>query len=149
MARVVTRPSSTAAASGRPRAAGKSRSFSAGPRIRSMNRRAGLALGWAWVAAIVYLSLMPSPPKVDLEGGDKLGHFFASAVLAYWFCQFYFRRTRLAYLLAFVAMGVAIEFVQRATGYRSFELADMAANAVGVAAGWGAALLVPLRRPNA
>jgi VanZ family protein len=114
-----------------------------------MNRRAGLALGWAWVAAVVYLSLMPAPLKVDLEGGDKLGHFFAYAALAYWFCQFYFHRTRLAYLLGFVAMGVAIEFAQRATGYRSFELADMAANTVGVAAGWGAALLVPLRPPSA
>jgi VanZ family protein len=111
-----------------------------------MNRRAGLALGWAWVAAIVFLSLTPAPPKVDFEGGDKLGHFVAYGVLAYWFCQFYFGRTRVLYLVAFVALGVAIEFAQRATGYRSFELADMAADAVGVAAGWAAAALLPLRR---
>src|SRR3954468_24784232 len=107
MARGATRPSSTAAASGRPRAAGKSRSSSAGPRIGRMNRRAGLALGWAWVAGVVYLSLTPSRPTVSVEGGDKLGHFSAYAVLAYWFSQFCFHRTRLAYLLAFVAMGVA------------------------------------------
>lgn len=114
-----------------------------------MNRRAGLALGWAWVAAVVYLSLTPSLPTVSVEGGDKLGHFSAYALLAYWFCQFYFRRARLAYLLAFVAMGVVLEFAQRATGYRNFELADMAANTAGVAAGWGAALLAPLRLPKA
>ena len=111
-----------------------------------MHRRVGLALGWAWVAAVVFLSLMPAPPKIDVDGGDKLGHFFAYAVMAYWFCQFYFGRTRVLYLIAFVALGVAIEFAQRATGYRNFELADMAANAVGVAAGWAAAALLPLRR---
>ena len=109
-----------------------------------MNRRAGLALGWAWVAAVVYLSLTPSPPKVDLQEGDKLGHFFSYAVMAYWFCQFYFRRARLLCVIAFVAMGVALEFAQRATGYRGFELADMAANSLGVAAGWAAAALLPL-----
>ena len=113
-----------------------------------MNRRAGLALGWAWVAAVIYLSLAPSPPKVDVEGGDKLGHFFSYAVMAYWFCQFYFRRARLLYVIAFVAMGVALEFVQRATGYRSFELADMAANTLGVAAGWGGAAIFPFGRPR-
>ena len=42
-----------------------------------MNRRAGLALGWAWVAAVIYLSLTPSLPTVSVEGGDKVGHFFA------------------------------------------------------------------------
>jgi VanZ family protein len=114
-----------------------------------MNRRAGLALGWAWVATVVFLSLTPAPPKIDVDGGDKLGHFAAYAVMAYWFCQFYLARARLLHLVAFVALGVAIEFAQRATGYRSFELADMAANTVGVAAGWAAARLVPLRRPKA
>jgi VanZ family protein len=114
-----------------------------------MNRRAGLALGWAMVAAVVYLSLTPAPPRIDLEGGDKLGHLFAYAALTYWFCQFYFHGSRVLYALGFVAMGVALEFAQGATGYRNFEVADMAANTLGVAAGWGAALLLPLARPKA
>jgi VanZ family protein len=109
-----------------------------------MNRRAGLALGWAGVAAVVYLSLTPQPPSVDFQGGDKLGHFLAYGVLTYWFCQFYFHSSRAFYALGFVAMGVALEFAQRALGYRSFELADMAANAVGVAAGWALARLLPM-----
>src|SRR5262245_59158629 len=109
-----------------------------------MNRRAGLALGWAMVAAVVYLSLTPAPPRIDVESGDKLGHLAAYGSLAYWFSQFYLGRTRLFYLLGFVAMGIALEFAQGATGYRSFELADMAANTLGVAAGWVAALLLPL-----
>jgi VanZ family protein len=114
-----------------------------------MNRRAGLALGWAWVAAVVYLSLTPAPPRIELEGGDKLGHFLAYAALTYWFCQFYFHKARLFFALGFVAMGIALEFAQRATGYRSFELADMAANAIGVAAGWGAARILSLGFPKA
>jgi glycopeptide antibiotics resistance protein len=32
---------------------------------------------------------------------------------------------------------VALEFAQEATGYRSFELADMAVNSLGVLLGWG------------
>ena len=111
-----------------------------------MNRRAGLALGWAGVAAVIYLSLTPAPPRIDLTGGDKLGHLLAYAALTYWFCQFYFHKARLYYALGFVAMGIALEFAQGATGYRSFEVADMAANALGVAAGWGTALLLPLVR---
>ena len=93
---------------------------------------------------------MPAPPKVDVEGSDKAGHLFAYAALAFWFCLFYpDRRTRLFYMTGFVCMGIVLEFAQGALGYRSFELADMAANTLGVAAGWIAAQLVPARPPRA
>ena len=114
-----------------------------------MNRRAGLALGWAWAAAIVVLSLIPSPPDPGFDDGDKLGHFLAYASLTYWFGQFYFYRTRAACALGFIAMGIALEFAQGALGYRSMELADMAANTLGAAAGWAAADLLPLGRRKA
>ena len=94
--------------------------------------------------AIVFLSLVPSPPSPGFEGGDKLGHFFAYAALTYWFSQFYFHSTRLLYALGFAAMGVALEFAQGALGHRSFELADMAANAAGVLCGLAAARALPL-----
>jgi VanZ family protein len=101
-----------------------------------------LALGWSLVAAIVWLSLTPSPPKLDITLGDKLGHFAAYGTLMFWFCQLYARHaTRVAYATGFVGMGIALEFIQGATGYRSFELLDMGANALGVAIGWGAAVL--------
>ena len=114
-----------------------------------MNRRAGLAIGWAAVAVVIYLSLTPAPPQVELDGGDKLGHFLAYAALTYWFGQFYFYRTRAAYALGLVAMGIALEFAQGALGYRSMELADMAANTLGAAAGWAAAAALPLGRRRA
>jgi hypothetical protein len=40
-----------------------------------------LTLGWAMVAAIVWLSLTPSPPKVDFEHSDKLGHLLGVALI--------------------------------------------------------------------
>jgi len=96
-----------------------------------------LTLGWLWVIAILWLSLTPTPPRIDLPEGDKLGHGLSYALLMFWFCQLHVSRAaRVGYALGFIAMGVAIEFVQRATGYRSFELLDMAADAVGVLVGW-------------
>ena len=38
-----------------------------------------------------------------------------------------------------VAMGIVIEYVQRWTGWRTYEVADMVADGVGVAIGWGLA----------
>lgn len=106
-----------------------------------------LALGWGWVAAIVWLSLMQSPPTIDITQGDKVGHFLAYGGLMFWFCQLYpARRTRLGYAVGFAALGVGLEFAQRALGYRSYEALDMLANAAGVVLGWIAAELVDARR---
>jgi VanZ family protein len=105
-----------------------------------------LALGWAWVATIVWLSLIPSPPTIDIAQGDKLGHFLGYGILMFWFCQLYpAQRTRLGYALGFAALGVALEFAQRALGYRSYEVFDMAANALGVVLGWVAAAFLGSR----
>lgn len=104
-------------------------------------RRACVALGWAIVAAIVWLSLAPAPPQVEVAHGDKIGHLVGYGVLMFWFCQLY--RTRIFYAAGFVLMGVGLEFVQGELGYRSYEVADMLANALGVLLGWGVALLVP------
>jgi VanZ family protein len=63
----------------------------------------------------------------------------------FWFAFLYRRTpTRLGYAIGFIAMGVAIEFIQPLTG-RNFELADMAADAIGVLLGWGAAMPLGVR----
>jgi hypothetical protein len=99
-----------------------------------------LALGWCWALTIVWLSLTPSPPTLDVEQGDKLQHLAAYGTLMFWFCQLYPRRlTRLAYAAGFCAMGVALEFLQGMTDYRTFDVHDMLANAAGVLLGWAAA----------
>jgi VanZ family protein len=109
-----------------------------------LRRTVLVALGWAWAAAIVWLSLTPSPPKVDFEQSDKLGHFLAYGSLMLWFCLLYAAtRARIGYAAGFIAMGVALEFIQGMLGYRTYETFDMLANTVGVLLGWAAAALVP------
>jgi len=104
------------------------------------------AAGWMLVLAIITLSLTPAPPHLNLEQGDKLGHFAAYALVTLWFAQLYAGlRQRIWLALGMVALGIALEYAQRATGYRSFEVADMVADALGVAIGW---LLAPPRLPN-
>ncbi len=113
-------------------------------------RRLWLALGWAMVAAIVYGSVMHSPPSLGFEQSDKLEHLGGYGMLMFWFCQLYrARRVRIGYALGFVALGVALEFVQGWLGYRDFEVADMVADAAGVAFGWGLALMFPNALPQA
>lgn|SRR5574341_385831 len=112
-------------------------------------RKAWVAAGWAWAAAIVWLSLTPAPPDLEIEYGDKLGHFAAYGLLMFWFCQLYFsRNARIAYALGFAAMGVGLEFIQGALGYRTFEVFDMFANALGVLIGWAASLALPRIRTS-
>jgi len=89
------------------------------------------------VAAVVVLSLIPV--EVDLgEGGDKVAHFLAYGSLSLWFGMIFADRSRqLGIAVAFVVLGVALEFLQGLTGYRTFSIADMIANTIGAALGWG------------
>jgi len=88
------------------------------------------------VASIVVLSLIPV--EVDLgENRDKLAHAAAYGGLSFWFGMIFGGRgLQLGIAVAFAVMGAALEFLQGLTGYRSFEIADMVANAVGAALGW-------------
>ena len=111
-----------------------------------LKRKLSVAAGWALAALIVWLSLTPSLPEVDLgvEESDKLEHIFAYAPLMFWFCLLYARNgTRLAYAALWIAMGVALEFAQGETGYRNFEVFDMFANTLGVLIGWALAFAIP------
>ena len=105
------------------------------------------AIGIALIGLVVYLSLTPRPIEVPVEHGDKYGHILAYGTLMLWFAQIYLtQRARIGWAIGLVAMGIGLEFVQRMTGYRSFEIADMVADACGVIVGW---LAAPPRLPNA
>ena len=114
-----------------------------------MNSRARLLwliVGWLLVLLVIILSLVPVPVDVPVEEGDKIGHVVAYAALMFWFANLFEtlnRRSMLA--IGFVVLGIALEFAQGWTDYRTFELADMAADAFGVAVGW---VLAPPRLPN-
>jgi VanZ family protein len=111
-------------------------------------RMASVAAGWAWAAAIVWLSLTPRPPHIDVAYGDKLGHLAAYGLLMWWFAQLYLaRKARVAYALGFIAMGVGLEIAQGALGYRTYEVIDMYANTLGVLLGGAAALCLPRKKP--
>src|SRR6266550_4701679 len=96
-------------------------------------RRVWRTVGFGLIALVIWLSLTPQPIEIPVKNGDKLGHVAAYATLMFWFAQLDTRhRMRLAYAIGFVMLGVALEFAQRLTDYRTFEVADMGADAVGV-----------------
>ena len=113
-------------------------------------RALGVALGWVIVATIIWLSVTPTPIDIGVKAGDKLGHLAAYGWVMFWFAQLYVRRkTRASYAVGFIAMGVALEFVQLGLGYRTFEVLDMVADAFGVMGGWALAILLdPVLRPR-
>lgn len=121
----------------------------AGKQTLELDRRARqlwLFLGWTLVFSVVYLSVAPVSIETGVEQGDKLSHAFAYGALMVWFANLYDALARRRMFAAgFVAMGITLEFVQGWTGYRTFEVADMVADAAGVAAGWA---LAPPRMPN-
>jgi len=101
-------------------------------------RRVWLFIGWALIITIIYLTLTPSPSDLmdNISFGDKIGHFVAYSVLMLWFCQLYFGfRNRLFLTLAFISMGITLEFLQELGGVRMYEIADMLANSTGVLIG--------------
>jgi len=107
-------------------------------------RAALVALAWLYAGSIAILSLVPAPPQAGIPHADKVEHFLAYGLLMYWFARLYPGRVaRVGYALLWVAFGVALEFAQQATGYRTFDPADMAANAIGVLAGAAVALIRP------
>jgi len=93
-------------------------------------------LGWLLIAVVIYLSLTPHPIAIDVEQGDKLGHTLAYLGMMVWFAQLYPRRRHVWWGLGFIALGIALEYLQGWSGYRDFEYLDMVADATGVAAGW-------------
>ena len=97
-----------------------------------------VSIGWGLLALIVYFSLTASPPEIlEFAFADKLKHLFAYSVLMGWFTQLYpSLKVQLVWVVAFFLLGVTMEFVQGWSGYRFFDLADMAANLLGVLLGW-------------
>lgn len=110
------------------------------------HRRLWLSLGWTLVLGVICLSLTPDPIEVPVAEGDKLGHLLAYGTLTVWFSNLYGNLiSRLFIAIGLVAMGIALEFIQGWTGFRTFEIMDMVANASGAFVGWA---LAPPRTPN-
>ncbi len=100
--------------------------------------RLWVSIGWVLISIIVYLSLTFNPPNIlEFTFADKLKHMFAYGVLMSWFGQLYVSKQRqIFWAIGLGVMGVALEFVQGWGGHRFFDVADMAANTLGVLLGW-------------
>lgn len=103
----------------------------------SILRNLWLLAGWILVGLVIWLSLIPSPPQIMVMDDDKVNHLAAYFTLMVWFGLIARENgfhARLA--IALTALGVMLEFLQKVSGYRTFELYDMLANSAGVLAGW-------------
>lgn len=89
-------------------------------------------IGVLIIIAIFIFSLIPGSGKEPLfNHQDKVGHFFSYFLVTFWWGKILLRPEHLKLVIKFTLMGVLIEFLQRETGYRSFDYFDMLANLTG------------------
>jgi VanZ family protein len=99
------------------------------------HRNAWMVAGAGFVLLVIYLSVTPHPLDVPSVYDMKTGHILAYAWLMFWFSQIYPRKAaRLVLGVAFVALGIALEYIQGFVG-RDFSYTDMRDDAIGVVIG--------------
>lgn len=110
------------------------------PSGQSLARSRLLWIGYWLVLAVATHVPVPRAAKVVPEGGDKVSHFLAFAILAYLGIRYfraresYVRRGTLVFwTLACLAYAMLDEVLQRYT-HRTPSVADFLADAAGVAA---------------
>ena len=96
-----------------------------------------LLSGWIFVVAVIVGSVYPGLLLAALTGSwdDKAIHAVVYFLLMIWFAGLYERKHQTVVAVFVLALGGALEMVQWRLPYRSFEPADLAANAAGVLAG--------------
>jgi VanZ family protein len=112
--------------------------------VRLPSRRVALALWLAAVAAVVCGSLLPGSAFRHIPSfNDKLVHFLGYTVLALIpVALLELPVVGMALAAGMIPMGISIEFLQRLVPGRSFEIADMLANSLGVLTGILAATML-------
>ena len=112
------------------------------------DRRVKSTLFWLWCLAwliVAALLLTPLSNPIELSHSDLIAHFLLFGCLAFGAVGFSRRATELTLLAVItVAGGVALEFAQGQVPYRTFDILDMGANALGAMVGYGGALAVLL-----
>jgi VanZ family protein len=92
-------------------------------------------LGWLLVAGVTAASLLPGHWVATLALRDKALHAGSYFLLMIWFAGLYRRERHLWIALLLLGLGFALDLAQGASRTRSFELADVAANAGGILVG--------------
>ena len=111
-----------------------------------MSRRLGgapLRLRWLWwslgvllVVGVCVGSLLPGEIViVPLSVGDKWLHAGSYLLLMVWFGGIYHTRRHLAVAGVLFALGLVLDILQGTVRSRTFDLLDVAANAVGILVG--------------
>jgi VanZ family protein len=98
--------------------------------------------GWLLVLGVATGSLVPGPALPELRVSDKVEHAGAYFLLMIWFGGLYERRRHGMIALGLVALGVALDLLQMTTKTRTFDVADIAANSLGVLLGLCLSLFV-------
>jgi VanZ family protein len=105
-------------------------------------RKAWLTIGVVMVLIATVVCLVPAEELPGTPMSDKWQHFLCYAVLMSFFAGLYPRSRYWIVALAFLFMGVAIEFAQDAMKLgRDGDVYDMIANGIGVAIGIALSLL--------
>ncbi len=105
-----------------------------------------LLSGYLLLAAILVLALVPLPKMAATEVlSDKFIHFVVFAGLMIWFAPLYPKRRLWLLFVGLLTYGMLMELLQSQVPNRYAELADLAADIIGLSLGW-ALSLTPLRR---
>jgi VanZ family protein len=97
------------------------------------------AAAWVGVAALLLLPMPAAAP----DRSDLLAHFLLFAGMAFGAIGFCRRASQLAGLaLLTIVCATALELAQQLVAYRSFDLADAAANVLGAMSGYALAVVV-------
>jgi len=82
-------------------------------------------------------TLAPKMPHVHGAGlhSDKWMHAITFMLLTVWFAGQYSRRSYWRIVVGMLAFGALVEICQRIVGYRSAEVMDFVADAIGILAG--------------
>jgi len=100
-------------------------------------KRVWVSLGVLLICMILVLSLINLAPIEGVLLQDKIIHFLAYGLLMGWFAQICRHHlARFLLVLALVAMGVLVEYLQGLVNYRQFDYIDMLANASGIVVAW-------------
>jgi hypothetical protein len=97
-----------------------------------------VALGLAFVALVIFLSVTPDPVRAPTVDNFKTGHIIAYTWCMLWFCQIWRDAMhRLVITLCLIVLGIGLEFVQEVLPWhRDFAVADMVDDAIGVGIGF-------------
>jgi VanZ family protein len=89
-------------------------------------------LGGLFAAGIAVGSLIPGEYLEGISIRDKVLHALAYFLLMFWFAGLFRRGRHWIVAIAIFLFGLALDVAQAGTSSRSYDLADVAANAGGI-----------------